>query len=135
MVRFAARLTSLAAALAFALAASAARADPTPPDQVDAKAAAPVTIAPQPWLYLDDPTTPAQWRVTAFSRVTYTGGGASPTRPFGADVAHPGGMIEAGAEVGLTSWLSIAATGFGSTLAPNENAELGTMAGVRIAPT
>jgi hypothetical protein len=72
--------------------------------------------------------------VTAYSRATYTGNGGSPTRPFGADLAHPGGVFEMGAEVGLTNWLSIAATGYGATFAPTDNGSLGTLAGVRVAP-
>lgn len=123
-------LTSIAAAgVARAEPAPIATADEAPPAEV-----APVAEAPRPWLYLDDPTTPGAMRVTAFSRGTFAGRGASPTRPFGADLAHPGGVFEAGGEVGLLPWLSVAASGYSATFSPSDNGSIGAMAGLRIAP-
>ena len=39
-----------------------------------------------------------------------------------------------GGELGLTSWLSLSATGYASTLAGEGNGSLGTLVGVRLAP-
>ncbi len=118
-----------------ALAASTARAEsPPPPDELLAPPPAEAAIAPRSWVYLDDPTTPAPWRVTAFTRMTATGFAGTPTRPFGADIAHPGSVVEMGGELGLTSSLSFTATAYTSTLAGEGNGALGTMVGMRFAP-
>lgn len=69
--------------------------------------------SPRPWLYLDDPTTPRPMAVTVHTRVTYTNASAS-AKPFAFDVAHRGGVIEAGAEVGVLPWLALTATGYGA---------------------
>lgn len=116
------------------LAASVARADDVPPDELRAPPPAEPAIAPRSWVYMDDPTTPAPWHVTAFTRMTATGFAGTPTRPFGADIAHPGSVVEMGGELGLTPWLSLAATGYTSTLAGEGNGTLGTLVGVRLAP-
>jgi hypothetical protein len=58
------------------------------------------TLAPNAWLYADDARIPAKDRVIAVSRVTTTDGGDA-SRPFASDLAHPGSVLEAGAEVGL----------------------------------
>src|SRR5262249_39521059 len=86
-------------------------------------------IAPRPWLYLDDPSLPAPMRVVAFTRATYTKD-SSPTRPFGANVSRPGGVVEAGAEVGLLPKLSLAASGFGG----GDQLGFGALAGLRYEP-
>lgn len=126
---------ALTASLAASLAVSAvARADAPPPDELRAVAPAGPEIAPRSWVYLDDPTTPAPWHATAFTRMTATGFSGTPTRPFGADIAHPGSIVEMGGELGLTSWLSLSATGYTSTLAGEGNGTLGTMVGLRVAP-
>jgi hypothetical protein len=97
--------------------------------------APPPDIAPRPWVYLDDPTTPASLSVVGFTRATYAGFGATPTRPFGGDLAHPGGVLEFGAEAGLTPWMSVTATGFASSFVPaGESSSLGGVAGLRFAP-
>jgi hypothetical protein len=49
-------------------------------------------IAPRPWLYLDDPSLPPPLHAVAFTRATYARD-ESPTRPFGANVARPGGIV------------------------------------------
>jgi hypothetical protein len=86
-------------------------------------------VAPRPWLYLDDPSVPAQLRVIAFTRATYAKD-ESPTRPFGANLARPGGIVEAGAEVGVLPHLSLAASGFGG----GDQMGFGALAGVRYEP-
>jgi hypothetical protein len=67
--------------------------------------------------------------VIAFTRATYTKD-ESPTRPFGANVSRPGGIVEAGAEVGLVPRLSLAASGFGG----GDQLGFGALAGVRFEP-
>ncbi len=86
-------------------------------------------IAPRPWLYLDNPSVPAPLHTLVFTRATYTRD-ASPTRPFGANVSRPGGILEAGAEVGLMPGLSLAASGFGG----GDQLGFGALAGVRFEP-
>jgi hypothetical protein len=86
-------------------------------------------VAPRPWLYLDDPSVPAPLRVIAFTRATYAKDD-SPTRPFGANLARPGGILEAGAEVGVLPRLSLAASGFGG----GDQLGFGALAGVRFEP-
>jgi hypothetical protein len=86
-------------------------------------------VAPRPWLYLDDPSLPAQLHVIAFTRATYARDD-SPTRPFGANLARPGGIVEAGAEVGLLPRLSLAASGFGG----GDQMGFGALAGLRFEP-
>jgi hypothetical protein len=92
----------------------------------------------RPWLYVDDAQIAKPGAVTAYTRGTYTSVGASPTRPFGGDLAHPGSVFEAGAEVGLTSWLSASASGFGAWLSRDGTSDgvttFGTMLGFRLAP-
>jgi hypothetical protein len=121
-----------------ALADDASTALPTDdarPDVLEAAPPAGLDVAPRPWVYLDDPTLPQPLAVTGFTRATYTGFGSTPTRPFGGDLAHPGGVLEFGAEAGLTSWMSIAATGFASSFVPaGESSSLGGTAALRFAP-
>jgi len=114
-----------------ALVVSSARAGE--PDVLPAAPPSDPPVAPRSWVYLDDPTTPAPWHVTAFTRMTATGFSGTPTRPFGADVAHPGSIMEVGGELGLVRSLSIAATGYSSSLAGDAGA-FGTMVGLRFAP-
>jgi hypothetical protein len=87
-------------------------------------------VAPRPWLYLDDPSLPAPLHVVAFTRATYSRDDESPTRPFGANVSRPGGIVEAGAEVGLFPRLSLAASGFGG----GDQMGFGALAGLRYEP-
>jgi hypothetical protein len=121
----------LAAPLALVVLAFAAVADADGPDNLSASGASPWTpqVAPRPWLYLDDPSVPAPMHVVAFSRATYTKD-ASPTRPFGANLARPGGVVEAGGEVGLVRGLSLGASGFGG----GDQLGVGALAGLRFAP-
>ncbi len=124
-------LAPAASLVALVAVASPARADRTPevaPDVPSRPAAPEPSVAPQPWLYLDDPTIPDPLHVVARSRVTYTDS-ASPSRPFGANVAHPGGVVELGAEAGLLPWLSVSADAFGSENRPS----MGVVAGLRVA--
>jgi hypothetical protein len=104
------------------------------PDGVAGAEAVSAAEAPRRWLYLDDPRTPAILGAVAFSRLTYTGIGASPTRPFGAETARPGGTFEMGGEVGLTSFLSAQASAFAATGFGPESAAAGGMAGLRLSP-
>jgi hypothetical protein len=123
----------LGATAAFVASSARARADGPPPDELKVTAPEP-EIAPRSWVYMDDPTTPAAWRATTFARVTATGSGGSTSRPFGADIAHPGSMFEVGGELGVTPWLSLAATGYTSTFGPADNGAFGSMVGLRAAP-
>jgi hypothetical protein len=82
------------------------------------------------WLYLDDAEPPPPLHVVAFSRATYAHS-ESPTRPFGANIARPGGVFELGGEVGATPWLSVGASGFAGSEA---GGSMGALAGVHIAP-
>jgi hypothetical protein len=121
------RSAALSAAIGAVVATAAApahaqEATPTPSSQ------GPV-LAPRPWLYLDDPSLPAPMRVVALVRGTYTND-PSPTRPFGANVSRPGGIVEAGAEVGLLPKLSLAASGFGG----GDQLGFGALAGLRYEP-
>ena len=95
---------------------SALRSEPTP--------------EPRPWLYLEDTVTAAPMHVIGFTRGTYTSV-SSPTRPFGANVARPGGVLEVGAEAGLLPWLSLAASAMGGG---EQGGGFGGLAGVRLAP-
>ena len=125
-------LATLAAPLGLVLSASDARAADdarAPRDVADRAPVAEAAVAPQPWLYLDDPTLPAVLHVVARSRVTYTDS-ASPSRAFGANVARSGAVIALGAEAGLLPWLSVVADAFGAASRP----ETGLVAGLRIAP-
>jgi len=83
--------------------------------------------APRPWLYLDDPTVAAPLHVTAAMRATYTDA-SSPTRPFAANTARPGGALEAGGEGGLLPRLAIAASGFTTP----DASSVGAIAAVRV---
>lgn len=91
--------------------------------------AKPLEIAPRPWLYLDDPSLPDPVHALAFSRATYTTN-FSPTRPFGANLARPGGVVEAGGELGLLPRLSLAASALGG----GQGLGFGALAGLRLAP-
>jgi hypothetical protein len=126
-------MRALKYAFALALLAAPARAD-APPDGLVAPAPVENAPAPRPWLYLDDPRTPSQLGVVAFSRLTYTGVGASPTRPFGAETARPGGVGEVGGEVGLLPFLSAQASAFAGTGYASAAGAVGGMAGLRLSP-
>jgi hypothetical protein len=106
--------------------ASAARAESP---QETTVSTAPLEVAPRIWLYLDDPTLPEAMHALAFARATYTRDD-SPTRPFGANVSRPGGVVEAGGEVGLLPRLSLAASGFGG----GDQLGFGALAGLRFEP-
>jgi hypothetical protein len=86
-------------------------------------------IAPRPWLYLDDPSLPPPLRMVGFARATHTRD-ESPTRPFAANVSRPGGIVEAGGEVGVLPRLAVAASGFGGGDQPG----FGALAGLRLEP-
>jgi hypothetical protein len=98
------------------------------------------------WLYLDDARIPAPLHLVMLTNVSYTNVG-SPTRlasnnynSLGMNTAEPGAMVGVGAEMGLFSHVSIAATlqvGFGGqgqisngVQVPSPNA--GLIAGVRV---
>jgi hypothetical protein len=109
-----------------ALASSPARGESSPEPEPSASAPA---IAPRPWLYLDDPSLPGPMHAIALTHATYTAD-PSPTRPFGANLARPGAVIEVGGELGVWSHLSLAASAFGGGLQPG----FGALAGLRWAP-
>ncbi len=85
-------------------------------------------IAPRPWLYLDDPTTPRPMTVTASTRATYTNAPGS-SKPFAFDLGRHGAVLEAGADVGVLTWLALTAAGSGS----GDGATMGAIGGVRVA--
>jgi len=123
------RIPFLALALGALLSTQAARADDEP-DAVRPPDAAP-RRAERPWLYADDATTPGQWQTLVGTRLTYSAGDRSVTRPFASNASTPGGLAEVNGEVGLLSTLSVAATGvmgLGDTLSG------GMTAGLRFAP-
>ena len=88
---------------------------------------------PHAWLYADDARLPAEGHVLAVSRVTTTDGGDA-SRPFASDLAHPGSVLEAGAEVGLGSSLSFSLTGLGDGLYGSTGTASGAAAAIRFAP-
>ena len=129
------RLPFLACALVLslsalsALSARAARAEGEP-DAVRPADEQP-RRAERPWLYADDATTPGQWQAQVGTRLTYSGGDRSVTRPFASNLSAPGGLAEVNGEVGLLPMLSVSATGvmgLGDTLSG------GMTAGLRFAP-
>src|SRR5258708_7148149 len=85
--------------------------------------------APQPWLYLDDPTTPRAMTVTAHTRATYTNASSSLSKPSAFDLARRGGVLEAGADVGVLPWLALTAAGSGAS----DGGTVGAIGGVRVA--
>jgi len=120
------RAVAMACGLLAVSATHSARAEaPSEPSAV----ATPPDIAPRPWLYLDDPSLAAVMGAVVSSRATYTSG-PSPTRPFGANLAHPGGILEIGGELGLLPHLSLAA----SMLGGGQEFGIGALAGLRWAP-
>ena len=122
-------VTATMSALLFTLCATAARADDLAPPLPDRpKVLAPLGEQPAPhgWLYLDDPTTPGPLTVVAHTQATYTS--ASADRAFAFDTGRPGAVLEAGADVGLLSWLSLTASGYGG----GERGRAGAVAGVRV---
>lgn len=96
------------------------------------RASVPAPAPARPWVFLEDPTTPAPWHVVMTSRATYAAG-ASATRPFAANAARPGAMAEVGGELGVLPALSIQASGVGAG-GGDERAGTGATAGVRLAP-
>jgi hypothetical protein len=88
---------------------------------------------PHAWLYADDARLPATGHVLAVSRVTTTDGGDA-SRPFAADLAKPGSVLESGAEVGLGSHLSLTLTGFGDGVYGWTGTASGASAALRFAP-
>jgi hypothetical protein len=119
---------AVAMACSFVAWAGAPPAHAESPSETTAVASTP-EIAPRPWLYLDDPSLPTVLRAVVSSRATYTSG-PSPTRPFGANLARPGGILEVGGEVGLLKHLSLAA----SVLGGGQEFGIGALAGLRWAP-
>ncbi len=63
-------------------------------------------VSSRTWLFNDDVALPPPLQGLAVSRLTYSGGN-SPTRPFAANLASPGTMLELGTEVGLVRGLSV----------------------------
>jgi hypothetical protein len=113
--------------------AEVARAETTAaPDVVSTPAQddAPVT---RPWLYVDDPTVAPPLHVVVSSGVSLTTTGASPTRPFASNVAHPGAAYELGAEVGLVPRLALHVTGITRGVTDSKGIGVGMMAGLRVA--
>lgn len=111
---------------------------------------APSTEVERPWLYNDDPTIPAPWRVVAAMSETYSGNDRSVSRPFASGDDGPGGKASIGVQLGLPYHFAIDVTGvlgfFGQNHAAGEDpcadSTTGTcssvggglMAGVRFAP-
>ena len=123
------RLPVLLSALALALGARGARAEGEP-DAVRPADEQP-RRAERPWLYADDATTPGAWQALVGTRITYSGGGRSVTRPFASNLSAPGGLAEVNGEVGLLPALSLAATG---VMGLGDALSGGMTAGLRFAP-
>jgi len=98
-----------------------------------ASAEAPPPPMDRSWLYADDARTPGVMRSIAFSRTTFTASDAA-ARPFASDLAHPGAVLEAGAEVGLARGLSLQAVGLNDSLGLIASPQSGMMTGLRFAP-
>lgn len=113
----------IVAAAVFAMARSGRAAE-----EPTVAATAPPAAAPMPWLYLDDPTTPRPMTVIAYTRATYTNASAS-AKPAAFDVGRRGSMLEAGADVGVLSWLALTAGGSSA----GDGRTVGAMGGVRVA--
>jgi hypothetical protein len=134
------RASTLASAVAVAsLLCPTARADDDSPsaDRVSTAAGAAKLPTDRTWLYADDARVAGVMTVVGTSSLSLTDPGSSPSRidaPYrslAANTAQPGGMLAAGAEVGLLPRVSIAATGqvgFGG-LGPTPSA--GALAGMR----
>ena len=120
------RHTHLLPALAVLTSSTVARAQDVSPE-------ATTLDPPHAWLYADDARIPSAGHVLGVSRVTTTDGG-DPTRPFASDLAHPGSILEAGADVGLGSSLSFTLTGFGDGLYGSTGTASGASAAIRFAP-
>ena len=86
------------------------------------------------WAYLDDAATPAVSHTIALSRITFAAAGESASRPFASDLARPGALLEAGAEVGVTRFLSFEAQGASDALGLTARPASGVSAGLRFAP-
>jgi hypothetical protein len=102
------------------------------PDVVSAPAPEEARVT-RPWLYVDDPTLASPLHVVVGSGVSVTTTGASPTRPFASNVAHPGGAYEVGAEVGLVPRLALQVTGVTSGVTDAKGIGVGMIAGLRVA--
>ena len=87
------------------------------------------------WAYVEDPSLPAAGGVVAWTRGTYAGASdvGSATRAFAGNAARAGGMLEAGAEVGLLSVLALQASGVG-TFGRYDGVGAGATAGLRLSP-
>ncbi len=116
--------------------AAQAAVGPAAPDEVKPAPADDGAIAPHPGLYVGDARIAAPMHVVAVSGVSVTTTGASPTRPFASNVAHPGGAYDVGAEVGLVHRLSLevrgATSGIGAT-GGERGPGVGMVAGLRVA--
>lgn len=86
------------------------------------------------WLYVDDAVVASPLRTIAFSRITYTSSTDAAARPFASDLAHPGAIFEAGAEIGIAPSLSLAASGASDALGLSASPASGMSAGLRFAP-
>ena len=95
---------------------------------------APHAIAP-PSLYGENARPLAPGEVIAASRVTVAAGAdGNAIRPFASEMARPGAVLEHGAQVGLTSTLSLSATGFNDGIAGFDATSSGATAALRFAP-
>lgn len=102
-------MPTIRALLALLVVASAARAA-EPPGESDVQVAPERAPVARTFLYGDLSTVPAQTQAAVFSRFSY-GAGDSPTRPFGANTATRGALLEVGGEVGLGRGVSVVAVG------------------------
>jgi hypothetical protein len=115
------------------LAALQARADVNPAgDAVFELPDAPLftQVPARTWLFNDDVALPAPLQGVAVSRLTYSGGN-SPTRPFAANLASPGTMLELGAELGVVRGLSVQLIGVRGESYPYGDGATGAQLGIR----
>jgi hypothetical protein len=91
---------------------SVARADAPPRDTIAPDARPdPWAALRRPWLYSADPTAPPPGHVLASLGVGYAGVDRGAAKPFAANQAHAGAVMNAGAEVGVLRFMTVQAEG------------------------
>ena len=105
----------------------------TAPAFADDVATTSTTSPTRAFAYVDDARIPQKNQVIGVSTVTMTSGGDA-SRPFAADLARPGGVLESGAEVGLGKSLSVSMSGFHDGLYGLDSTSSGVSGALRFSP-